>query len=98
MTSGNWIWRGLVSLAFEVASQRIPPAKAGAEVPNLISGSVGCCQMFRALAFTPALAYRKACPEAREEPVQGSWRLSLHLFSFWVVGKMEKNAPSIPDG
>lgn len=31
MTSGNWIRRGLVSLAFEVASQRIPAAKAGAE-------------------------------------------------------------------
>lgn len=54
--------------------------------------------MFRALALTPALAYRKACPEAREEPGQGSWLLSSHLFSFWVAGKMEKNAPSIPDG
>lgn len=41
-----------MSLAFEVASHRIPPAKAGAEVPNLISGLVGCCQMFRALALT----------------------------------------------
>lgn len=99
MTSGNWIRRGLVSLAFEVASQRIPSCQGRSrEVPNLISGSVGCCQMFRALALTPALAYRKACPEAREEPGQGSWLLSSHLFSFWVAGKMEKNAPSIPDG
>lgn len=49
-------------------------------------------------ALTPALPYRKSCPEAREEPVQGSWLLSLHLFSFWVAGKMEKNASGISVG
>lgn len=87
-------------MAFEVASQGTPHScgQAGADIPNPIPGTVGCCQMFRALALTPALPCRKACPGAREELVQGSWLLSLHLFSFWLAGKMEKSAPSIFHG